>query len=163
MIWKIFRSLILLVNQSIELWACTAYHFQFPHCLSESWGKSVFSDTLKAWWIISYSYHFFRKLDLCRDFVNKIVLGFVWYAASDESLSEIRFFPYNIMISIFVKVLPSLNKQSSLTKRDQCTLDCESQKDLATLASIQSLVYIHLWVLLRSYDDFESTIFRSIW
>lgn len=49
------------------------------------------------------------------------------------------------MISIFVKVLPSLNKQSSLTKRDQCTLDCESQKDLATLASIQSLVYIHLW------------------
>lgn len=106
---------------------------------------------------------FFWKLDLCGDFVNKIVLGFVWYAASDESLSEIRFFPYNIMISIFVKVLPSLNKQSSLTKRDQCTLECESQKDLATLASIQSLVYIHLWVLLCSYDDFESTIFRSIW
>lgn len=51
------------------------------------------------------------------------------------------------MISIFVKVLPSLNKQHSPTKRDQCTLECESQKDLATLASIQSLVYIHLWAL----------------
>lgn len=66
------------------------------------------------------------------------------------------------MISIFVKVLPSLNKQHSPTKRDQCTLECESQKGLATLASIQSLVYIHLWALLHSYDDFESTIFGSI-